>query len=73
MTRVVVGYGGQRLDRFARVHLQDEQNGSVEALLKANPELADQVVDGWIPAGTAVLLPTDFAAPAAPKLVLPWM
>ncbi len=72
MTRIVVPFGGMRLDRLAKKHMRTEGGGTVEALLSANPGLAASAIDGHIPAGIAIDTPEGYSptAPAAP--VLAW-
>lgn len=72
MAAYFVAYGGERLDRIAKKLLQTERQGTVEALLKANPRLADVMQNGVVPQGTAIELPTDFRATPSATFTLPW-
>lgn len=55
-----VAFGGERLDRIAKKTLQTERQGTVEALLDANPGLAASMQAGLVPAGTVIRLPAAF-------------
>lgn len=69
-----VGFGGERLDRIAKRTLGTERHGSVEALLDANPGLAEISMAGaMVPAGTVIIIPDNFS-PAAQNagIVLAW-
>lgn len=55
-----VAYGGERLDRIAKRLMQTETQGTVEALLDANPGLAASMQFGLVPAGTIIRLPAAF-------------
>jgi phage tail protein X len=56
-----------RVDLVAKALLGTEQNGNLEALLAANPELPAP----YVTEGTELLVP-DAAPPATPKTVYPW-
>ena len=69
----IVPIGGERLDRIARKLMQTENQGTVEALLNANPGLASTMATAIVPAGTVIRVPTAFVARAAPSsFVLAW-
>lgn len=70
--KAVVGYGGERLDRIARRLLQTEQEGAVNALLKANLGLAALAVAMIVPEGTEIEAPEDFSPAGATNNVLAW-
>lgn len=72
MTRIVVPFGGMRLDRLAAKHLRTERGGTVEALLNTNPGLAAAIVEGNVPAGQAIDTPDAYVPtiPLAP--VVAW-
>lgn len=69
----IVRLGGERLDRIARKLMQTENQGTVEAILEANPGLAGMMTAGIVPAGTVIRLPAAFSpkAPAKP-FTLAW-
>lgn len=67
----VVPYGGERLDRIAKKVLQTEREGTVEALLTANPGLAF-LASAMVPAGTTITVPEDFAPAGTADFTLPW-
>ncbi len=67
----VVPYGGERLDRIAKKVLQTEREGTVEALLTANPGLAF-LATAIVPAGTIIIVPEDFAPARNADFTLPW-
>ena len=68
--RFTVGEEPVRIDRLARALYGDEANGSVEALLDANPGLAEAMMA--IPPGTVLRLPTLAPAPEEAAPVRPW-
>jgi len=70
--RYTVPYGGERLDRIAKKTLQTEREGTVEAILNSNPDLAALGYQGVIPAGTVVTIPEDFVAKPATSFTLAW-
>ena len=72
MAAYIVAYGGERLDRIAKKLLQTERQGTVEALLKANPRLADLMQNGVVPEGTAIDPPKYFRATPSTTFTLPW-
>lgn len=72
MSTYVVAYGGERLDRIARKTLQTELQGAVEALLGSNPGLGDLAADGFVPAGTVIVVPSHFAPAPAAAQILAW-
>lgn len=72
MTVYTVPYGGLRLDKIANRLFQTERNGSVEALLASNPGLASIIVDGIVPAGTAIKTPKQFTPKINLRPVVPW-
>lgn len=60
----------ERLDRIARDLFGSKRGGTVEALLTANPGLADR---GFIlPRGTVVMVPVLPERTVDPALVRPW-
>lgn len=65
-------YGGERLDRIAAKTMQTEQLGTVEAILKANPGLADVVVDGVVPYGVDLRIPETFVPATTKPYTLAW-
>ncbi|MDH0908802.1 tail protein X [Rhizobium pusense] len=67
----VVPYGGERLDRIAKKVLQTEREGTVEALLTANPGLA-LLASTIVPAGTTIMVPEDFAPARNANFTLAW-
>ncbi|WP_374638649.1 tail protein X [Agrobacterium salinitolerans] len=67
----VVPYGGERLDRIAKKVLQTEREGTVEALLTANPGLA-YLASAIVPAGTIIMVPEGFAPARAADFTLAW-
>lgn len=72
MTTYTVAYGGERLDRIAKKTMQTERDGTVEAILNANPGLAAKMDKGLVPAGTVILIPDDYQVEASATFVLPW-
>ncbi len=72
MSSHIVAFGGERLDRIARTVLRSERDGTVEALLATNPGLAEQIVDGFVPAGTVIRIPEEFSIEPVRKPVLAW-
>lgn len=72
MTGFVVPLGGVRLDRLAKLLLRTELSGAVEALLEANPGLSAIAADGFAPAGTTVITPSNFNPAPSADFVLPW-
>ena len=69
MTSYTVPAGGERLDRIARALYGSERGGTVEALLDANPGIADLPV--ILPAGTVLAVPERVVGGPA-GYVLPW-
>lgn len=68
-----VAFGGERLDRIAKKLMQTEHQGTVEALLEANPGLAASMHSGLVPEGTVIRLPVAFQPKAAAKpFTLAW-
>lgn len=68
-----VQFGGERIDRIARKLLQTENQGTVEALLEANPGLAGMMTAAMVPADTEIRMPMAFAPKtAARRFVLAW-
>lgn len=59
----------ERLDRIARTIYQTERDGTVEALLDANPGLA--AIASLVPRGTILKVPAK-PAPKASTLTRPW-
>lgn len=59
-----------RLDRVASEIYGTEQGGTVEALMKANPGLADNALR--VPAGTILAVP-EFVDTSALDVVRPWI
>ncbi|MCB5203950.1 tail protein X [Neorhizobium sp. T786] len=72
MTSYIVAFGGERLDRLARKVMQTERQGTVEAIMDANPDLASLSIEGWIPAGTVIHLPVAFNPAPAMSFTLAW-
>lgn len=72
MTRYTVKLGGERLDRLAKKLMQTEKRGTVEALLRANPDLAARLVDGVVPAGTVIEVPEAFVPDPVESFTLAW-
>lgn len=72
MTVYTVAYGGERLDRIAKKLMRTERLGTVEAILDANPGVADLIVDGLVPAGTALVVPEGFQAARQAAYTLAW-
>jgi len=72
MTKYTVAFGGERLDRIARKTLQTEQQRAVEAILSANPGLADLAASGFVPAGTPITIPDSFVPAPTRTHVLAW-
>lgn len=70
MTSYTVAWGGERLDRIAKAIYGSEQDGTVEALLDANPGLA--ALGFLIPAGTVVAVPAEVETRPAATYVLGW-
>lgn len=70
--RYTVAYGGERLDRIAQKTLQTEREGTVEAILNANPDLAALGYQGMLPAGTIITIPENFVAKPATSFTLAW-
>lgn len=61
-----------RIDKLAKASYGSEQGGTVEAILDANPGLADLIwPSGIIPAGTDVILP-EIVARASVAVTRPW-
>lgn len=68
-----VAHGGERLDRIAKKLMQTELEGTVEALLDANPGLAGLMQSGVVPAGTVIRLPAEFSPKSAGgRFTLAW-
>lgn len=72
MTTYTVAFSGERLDRIAKKTLQTEHQGAVEALLSANPELADLAASGFVPGGTMITIPITFKPAPTVAQVLAW-
>lgn len=70
MVTYTVAAGGERIDRVAKAIYGSERNGTVEALLAANPGLA--VYGVMLPAGTAIDVPLAVDAAPATTYVLAW-
>lgn len=68
----IVAYGGERLDRIAKKLMRTETEGTVEALLTANPGLADLLQSGFVPAGTLIKLPAIYVAQPKASYTLAW-
>ncbi|PWV97693.1 phage tail protein X [Hoeflea marina] len=60
---------GERIDRLARRIYGDETTGGVEALLAANPGLADY--GGELPGGLALSVP-NITAESIRETIRPW-
>lgn len=70
MTRYTVSEDFERLDRIAQALFGSERDGAVEALLSANPGLADL---GFIlPRGTVIAVPVLPERAVDPAYVRPW-
>lgn len=68
-----VGYEGERLDRIAKKLLGTERNGSVEAILDANPGLAAlSMAGGMVPEGTVIVIPDFEPVAQTTGIVLAW-
>lgn len=68
-----VAFGGERIDRIARKLLQTESQGTVEALLEANPGLAGMMTAAMVPADTEIRMPVTFAPKTtAKRFILAW-
>lgn len=67
-----VKQGGERLDHLAKALMRTEQDGTVEALLSANPGLAASIINGLVPAGTRIVVPEGFVARTTKAVTLPW-
>lgn len=67
-----VEYGGERLDIIARKMLRTASHGAVEALLEANPGLADLTISGLVPGDTVIQPPAAFVAVSSVPVVLAW-
>ena len=72
MRTYTVAYGGERLDHIAQKTMQTERDGTVEAILKANPGLATVIVGLLVPAGRTILIPNDFIAKQSAGFTLSW-
>ncbi|PZP59495.1 tail protein X [Agrobacterium sp. MS2] len=72
MSRYTVKLGGERLDRLAKKLMQTEKRGTVEALLRTNPDLAARLVDGVVPAGTVIEVPEAFEPDPVESFTLAW-
>lgn len=72
MTSYTVAFSGERLDRIAKKTLQTEHQGAVEALLAANPELADLAASGFVPGGTVITIPSTFKPAPKAAQILAW-
>ncbi len=72
MTSYIVPFGGERLDRIAKTLLQSERQGTVEALLSANPGLGAIMEAGTVPAGTVIRAPAAFTAAKKSSFILAW-
>ena len=70
MSSYKVAYGGERLDRIAKKLYGSEQTGTVEALLLANPGLADH--GAIISEGTLINVPLKVETPSTKEYVLAW-
>lgn len=68
----VVAFGGERLDKIAKKVMQTEQRGTVEAILSANPGLANSMTGNLVAAGTKLAIPEDFAPLDAASYTLAW-
>lgn len=70
MTTYTVSEDYERLDRIARAIFGTERGGTVEALLTANPGLAD--LGPYLPRGTAITVPVLPDQTVDPTYVRPW-
>lgn len=68
-----VAFGGERIDRIARKLMQTELQGTVEALLEANPGLASMMTAAMVPADTRIRTPVSFSPKtSAKRFILAW-
>lgn len=73
MTSYTVPHGGERLDRIAKKLMQTERQGTVEAILAANPGLAALSSSGaMVPEGTVIQVPADYRPAPAQTFTLAW-
>lgn len=70
MTVHRVAIGGERLDRIARAYYGTERGGTVEALLDANPGLAD--LGAIVPEATAIDIPAEVETKPATTFTYAW-
>lgn len=67
-----VNFGGERLDKIARKTMQTEQRGTVEAILNANPKLAEALQGLAVAAGTKIRIPDNFTPADKADATLAW-
>jgi len=67
-----VNFGGERLDKIARKTMQTEQRGTVEAILAANPRLAEALTGLVVAAGTQLRIPEKFTPADKADVTLAW-